>query len=378
MTTKTLSVFLLSALAVVLFPAPAGAETVSYTAAMDTSVGNPVTNIMTWETDGANTYIDYVFELPGVGMSVLSHDMPFTPTQSLVVGQTVGVDADGNDKAQIVMFLDDDFAAANAGQKFSVAFPNTRHSILLSNLQAAVGGDATQLAWFGNTFFPGDGAAAAFDTGGSFTVAEFTRLNVIGGTATHGNWTVDRVVNTSAWHVPVKGEFDLPRSAIEETATDTGPFDVRFEIKYYDSLVTGTGAIDKTLLNDSGEDWTSFEMILGTGLGGAFAASTPGDKLAFDEPFSSSLPSELTDFFADLLIEEDRLVFSNGVLPAGERADFTVYVTVSELSDNPFTIRQTGIPEPATMSLLGLGGLALLRRRRGYGGQALRRRRHVG
>ncbi len=363
MTVKTLSVFLLSALAVVLFAAPAGAETVSYTAAMDTSVGNPVTNIMTWETDGANTYIDYVFELPGVGTSVLSHDVPFTPTQSLVVGQTVGVDAYGNDKEQIVMFLDDDFAATNLGQKFSVAFPNTRHSVLLSNLQAAVAGDATQLAWFENTFFPGDGAAAAFDTGRSFTVAEFTSLRIIGGTTTDGNWIVDRIVQTVA-NEPINGESDLPRNAIEETATDMGPFDVQFEIKRDTDPVTGTGAIDKTVLNDSGQDWTRFEMILGTGLGGAFAASTDGNTLAFSEPLFSSSPSELTDFFADLLIEEDRLVFSNGVLPAGGTAQFTVYVTVNDLSDNPFTIRQIGIPEPATLSLIALGALAALRRLR--------------
>ncbi len=363
MSAKTLSVFLLSALALVLFPSPGAAVIISYTAALETSVGNPVTNIMTWETDGANTYIDYVFQLPGVGTSVLSHDVPFAPTQSLVVGQTVGVDADGNDKEQIVMFLNDDFAAANVGQRFSVAFPNTRHSVLLSNLQAAVGGDAALLAWFENTFFPGDGAAAAFDTGGSFTVAEFTGLNIIGGTTTHGNWTVDSIVETAATE-PINEESDLPRNAIEETATDTGPFDVQFEIRRSSGPVTGTGAIDKTVLNDSGQDWTRFEMILGTGLGDEFAASTAGDTLAFSEPFSSS-PRELTDFFADLLIEEDRLVFSNGLLPAGQTAQFTVYVTVNDLSDNPFTIRQIAIPEPGSMSLLALGGLlALLRRRK--------------
>ena len=365
MTTRTLSIFLLSALAVAGLPAAAEAAPVSYTAAMDTSVGNPVTHIMIWETDGTNTNLDYAFEIPGVGTSVLTHDVPFTPTQSLLVGQTIGIDADGNDKTQIVMFLDDGFAAANAGQKFSVAFPNTRHSVLLTNLGAAVGGDATQLAWFENTFFPGDGAAAAFETGGAFSVAEFTTLNVIGATATYGNWVVNSVVNSPA-NEPINGEFDLPRTDINETATDNGPFDVQFQIDRDGTLITGIAAIDKTVINNTGEDWTSFEMILGTGLGANFTPSTLSDMLAFDEPFSSA-PSEITNFFSDLLIEEDRLLFSNGILAAGQTAQFTVYVTVDDLANNPFTIRQIAIPEPATMSLLGLGGIALLRRRRNRG-----------
>ena len=63
MTTRTLSIFLLSALAVAGLPAAAEAAPVSYTAAMDTSVGNPVTHIMIWETDGTNTNLDYAFEI---------------------------------------------------------------------------------------------------------------------------------------------------------------------------------------------------------------------------------------------------------------------------------------------------------------------------
>ena len=236
-------VLLTVALALAFLPTPGPAAIISYTANLDTSVGNPVTNIMTWETDGVSTYIDYAFTLPGTGPSVLSHDVPFTPTQSLLLGQTVGVDVDGNDKDQIVMFLDDGFAAANAGEKFSVAFPNTRHSILLGNLQAAVAGDLTQLSWFENTFFPGDGAAAAFDTGSSFTVAEFTALGIIGAGATHGNWTVNSVVETEEIP-PVNAESDLRRSAITETATDNGPFDVQFHLTNDGFPVTATGAID--------------------------------------------------------------------------------------------------------------------------------------
>ena len=147
----------------------AGAMSVSYTASMNTSAGMPVTDILILETDGTQTSIDLAFTLPGTGLSTLTHEEGFQPTRSLVVGVT-----EGPEKAQIVMFLDSEFAIANAASKFSVAFPNTRHSELIARLTAAQAGDADEITWFTDTFFPGDGAAAAFDTGGSFSVGEFS------------------------------------------------------------------------------------------------------------------------------------------------------------------------------------------------------------
>ena len=358
MTAKTVSAFLLSALAIALFSASGVADTVSYTAAMDTSVGNPVTNIMIWETDGASTSLDYAFELPGIGTSVLSHDVPFAPTQSLVVGQTVGVDADGDDKTQIVMFLDDDFAAANLGQKFSVAFPNTRHSILLSNLQAAVGGDAVQLAWFANTFFPGDGAAAAFDTRGPFTVAEFTTLGIVGNSATAGNWVITDF-DSLPWNDP-DAQSDEVTAVIDETAqVDTGPFDIQLD---FDE--NGILAIDKTVLNDTGLDWARFEMQLGTGLGSEFVPSTAFDSLAFVDD-SGRENREETGAFPDVVVEKDRLLFT-GALADGETAEFVVFVSSGTDGPHSITLRQIAhpVPEPAGLGLIGLALVTLRHKQR--------------
>jgi len=358
MTAKTLSVFVLSTLAVVLFSVPSVADTVSYTAAMNTSVGNPVTNIMIWETDGASTNLDYAFELPGVGTSVLSHDVPFAPTQSLVVGQTVGVDADGNDKTQIVMFLDDDFAAANLGQKFSVAFPNTRHSILLSNLQAAVAGDAFQLAWFEDTFFPGDGAAAAFDTGGPFSVAEFTILSIVGNSATAGNWVINSFESLPM--ADPDAQSGRVTAVIDETAqVDTGPFDIQLD---FDD--NGILAIDKTVLNDTGLDWDRFELQLATGLGPGFVPSTAFDGLGFTEIVGLANREE-TGAFPDVVIEEDRLLFT-GALADGETANFVLFVDSSTDGAHSITLRQIAhpVPEPGSWALMLLGCARLIRKRR--------------
>lgn len=180
--------------------------------------------------------------------------------------------------------------------------------------------------------------AASFSTGGSFTVAEFTTTVVIGGSAASGTWTLDSLTTTIALAV------------IGETAKDNGPFDLEFVIP------EPNAAFEKTVVNDSGLAWTGFEMTLGTGSGDLFMASTAMDGLGF-----LSL-SEPTGFFSDLVLEEDRLIFSNGLLPVGQSAQFNF--NLEALSGVPFTIRQTAVPEPASLTLLALAGVALLRRKR--------------
>ena len=322
------------------------AVSVSYTADLDTSNGQPVTNILILETDGVQTNLDYAFTLPGTGTSVLSHDVPFAPTDSLVIGMTEGVD-----KAQIVMFLNNEFAVANAGVNFSQAFPNTRHSELISRLNLAVTGDEVELAWFTDVFFPGDGAAAAFDTHGPFTVAEFTGLTIIGGSQTAGNWTVHSIIDTQATNDP--GEPGLARSQVTETATDAGPFDLRFEIvDLAGQPKPGTVAIDKSVTNDSGKRWTNFELALGTGLGAEFVPSLAGDGLQFSDVFMNR---EETGAFPGVVVEEDRIVFS-GSLDQSDMAQFVSFVRADTVEDTVFTIRQiaTLVPEPSTINALGL------------------------
>ena len=339
-----------TAVLLLVFARSAAAVPVSYTANMHTSNGQPVTNIMILESDGAQTNLDYSFTVPGTGISVLTHDVPFSPTKSLVIGLTEGVD-----KTQIVMLLNNDFAQNNAGVNFSVAFPHTRHSELITRLTEAEAGNASQLAWFSDTFFPGDGAAAAFDTGGAFRVAEFTILTVIGASATAGNWQIDGTQNISEGGLGA--ESGRATSIIDETATDAGPFDIEFQLSEQ-----GVIAIDKSVLNDSGAPWTDFELILGTGLGSAFIPSTAGDLLAFVDTFPNR---EDTGAFPNLVFDEDRLLFS-GFLADGDTANFVAFVNSG--IGTVFTLRQipTLVPEPSTiaLTLVGLSCVNLARRKR--------------
>jgi MYXO-CTERM domain-containing protein len=355
-----MSILLTATIAALLTLAPAHAVPISYTANLNTSFGKPVTDIFIWETNGVQTSLDYAYTLLGRGTSVLSHDVPFVPTQSLITGLTVGQDADGNDKTQIVMFMNDSFASANAGQKFSAAFPNSRHSVLVAQMEATIGGDPDALAYLNDNFFPGDGAAAAFDTSGPFTVGEFTTLTTIGQSATEGNWMINSFQqlpsdDPNAQDNEITGKFN-------ETAKDNlGPFDIEFTLDE-----NGTFAVDKTVLNNTGVHWTDFELLLGFGLGDDFVPSSEGDSLSF-----INFPStrEETSAFSGAAFDRDRIFFSGG-LDDGEEARFIAFISSGTDGEHSITLRQNAftaaIPEPSNfvLAILGLLSLGMIGRRR--------------
>lgn len=313
--------------------APAGAVTVSYTATLSTSKGNPVTNLLILESDGVHPVQATVYpaDVPGRGTAVISHDAPYQPSTSLLIGLTEGVDVDGTDKTELVMFLDRDFAAAHAGIPFSSVFPGTRHSETITRLLAADSGDAAELAWFTDTFFPGPAAGAVFASNGPFTVAEFTSLKTIGENATAGNWMA-----TAFQSLPKNdpnAESGKVTAVITETAkVDLGPFDLQL-------LIDGNGvfAVAKSVANNTGIAWTSFVLQLGSNLGAGFVPSTPGDGLGFDAGEDNR---ETTGAFPNAVVGEDRIVFS-GFLPPGGSAQFVVFVSTATIGNHLVTIRQS-------------------------------------
>src|SRR4029450_6833865 len=87
--------------------APAHAVTVSYTANLSTSKGHPVTDLLILESDGVQPVhaSSYPSAVPGHATVVITHDAPFQPVKSLLIGVTEGMDVDGSDKTQLSMLL---------------------------------------------------------------------------------------------------------------------------------------------------------------------------------------------------------------------------------------------------------------------------------
>lgn len=160
---------------------PHAAAAVEYPAALRTTSGNPITDILILESDGSSVHATvYPTSVPGQGDVTIRHHPSFQPVRTLIIGLTEGKDAAGNAATQIVMFLDETFANSINGVKYSDSFPGARHSLTIASLRAAVAGDDSALTWFTDTFFSGPAAAASFASFGSFAVSEFTDSTTIG------------------------------------------------------------------------------------------------------------------------------------------------------------------------------------------------------
>lgn len=334
---------------------PALAETTSYVALVDTALDNPVTHLLILEEDAAGEVHLAVHgsDIPSGTTTAIVHDPGFAPVRSLLLGLTEGQDDEGAPKTQLIAFLDRDFSAANLNRKWSEIFVGSRHSVTISHIIAAAGGDAAAQAHLTDEFYPGPAAGAAFATGGPFAIGEFTVQVIGGGSAINGNWTINSLTTGFLPGTP-SGSRDA--FFVTETAPDRGVFDINFSLG--GSIVP---AVSLQATNQTGAEWLRYVIELGTASpGNAFVPSSAGDGLFFAS--TTSFPIlETSGSFPDVTIEEDRITFT-GALADQASATFIAHVDYTSPPGAPtsFALRQYAVTDqPTTLEVVGRSGESL-------------------
>ena len=143
------------------------------------------------------------------------------------------------------------------------------------------------------------------------------------------------------------------------------------EFTVLNDLMPGMGFINaftETVTNSTGLDWIDYHfefvpLVGGDGL--YFEAQPPQPGPVAQSNYQDPLPAPYVPVFITLAQpNEDTLDWSDGLLPSGETMYFAISFYVPDGITSFQLIQYPTIPEPATICLLGLGGLALLRRKR--------------
>lgn len=101
-------------------------------------------------------------------------------------------------------------------------------------------------------------------------------------------------------------------------------------------------SMTKAVTNLNGNVWTAYSLTLGG---------------------NATFVSASSDLLPDVDLSDTYILFSGGTVEIGQTLNMAFVVNVPTIGDFSFCLTQLAIPEPASLSLLGLGALALIRRK---------------
>ncbi|MHC5083603.1 MAG: PEP-CTERM sorting domain-containing protein [Planctomycetota bacterium] len=147
----------------------------------------------------------------------------------------------------------------------------------------------------------------------------------------------DPTQDNHAWNY----DYETDTLTLAENYTHTGSDSVNMAVETdEDPLVH----IVKTVTNSNGHDWTSYTLTLND--------ATPG---------VSFVDSAFSDVFTSAALVGNVITFSGETVAIGETVNLEFDILIADAGSFGWCVTQQAIPEPATLVMLGLGALSLLR-----------------